>query len=744
MLRIDKQQTLEGVTVYGDGDDPTKFYLLPSYPTYHRNPDGTPSFRFIMYRNPVDHEGGDQGGGYCIFSTELAVSPEKEKKIRSALQNQIKDEVDGEQAEVKLASPRFTDGSVNLLIMENKELVEAVGGSGKPSLVNKNVATFNAELSPEGAALFESALQGEGGSVGVEYDLSFKARLPPLKAEVWFSASKFYDFVKSRETEERSRGFFVKAVHSLFGGRTDDTKKVREEIRETMRQNEFGGVDITFQGLPSDMSSDKKQKIKGNVRDWAWRTLEDAMKRMAIDGIKKATSGQKKVPKNATDFKRTIDKNAYSSFRQTYTEQHVVDWDVHPNGILPSITSLKDEDGNPIKWEDHASKVDLDHAFFNELNVQVRVNADFDALSLHSVEVKMDYPHGEEAKTEEFAFDNPDTVHTFRSRMADGKDTYRYAYEVNYQGESRTFSSSEQETDERVLTVGVDDVGVLAVDVEPGDLNFEQVNQVQLTLQYEDSANNIGPIERQYTIDKDNQRHQLKEVVFEPVKEPYRYRMKYFMTDGREYELDWKEARADTLYVNDPFSATKTYSIRAVGDLKNDIQDIFLDLEYRDDTNDYAKSTSIALDSEQSFYDWAVPVIDETQGALTYSGTITYQDGTQEEIPSQTTDDDTIMVGSKVEDRLEVDVIADLVDWSNVELVKVDLAYQDAANDITEDESLVFRGQENTTKSWTVDLENEQKTEYTWQATFYRAEDGKKETNQKTTSEDTIVLEMPQ
>lgn len=744
MLRIDKQQTLEGVTVYGDGEDPTKFYLLPSYPSYHRNPDGTPNFRFIMYRNPVDHEGGDQGGGYCIFSTELAVPPEKKKKIRSALQNQVKDESSDGQAEVELASPRFTDGSVNLIIMENEELVEAVGGSGKPSLVNKNVATFNTELSPEGAALFWSALQGQGGSVGVEYDLTFKAKLPPLRAKVWFSASKFYDFYKSRETEERARGFLNKAAHSLFGGRTDDTKKVTEEVRETISQFEFGGAKVTFQGLPSDMSSDKKQKIKGNVRDWAWRKLEDAMKRMAIDGIKKATDGQKKVPKDATDFERTIEKNAYSSFEQTYTEQHAVDWDVYPNGILPNITNLKDKEGNPIKWEDHASKVDLDHEFFNELNVQVRVNADFDALSLHSVEVKMDYPHGEEAKTEEFAFDNPDTVHTFRSRMADGKDTYRYSYEVNYQGESQTLTSSEKETDERVLTVGVGDVGVLSVDVEPGDLNFEQVNQVQLTLRYEDSANNIGPIERQYTIDKDNQSHQLKEVVFEPVKEPYRYRMKYFMADGREYELDWKEARADTLYVNDPFSATKTYSIRAVGNLEDDIQDIFLDLEYRDDKNDYTKTKSIALDSDQSFHDWAVPVIDEGQGKLTYSGTITYRDGTQEEIPSQTTDDDTITVGSEVEERLEVEVIADLVDWSAIDLVKVDLSYEDSKNGITEDESLVFRGQENTTQTWKVDLENKQKTEYTWQATFYRAENGQKETSEKTTSEDTIVLEMPQ
>ena len=46
------------------------------------------------------------------------------------------------------------------------------------------MATFAVELSPEGAAVFEAAMQGKGASmVSVVYDLYFWVKLPPLTAD---------------------------------------------------------------------------------------------------------------------------------------------------------------------------------------------------------------------------------------------------------------------------------------------------------------------------------------------------------------------------------------------------------------------------------------------------------------------------------------------------------------------------------------------------------------------------------
>lgn len=743
MLCLHKQQTLAGdVTVYEDHQDPHKYYYVPSEARFHRNDDGSLNFRFLKYRNPVDLESGDQGGGYCVFATELVLPDEKREKLRSQLQEQVGGSGTG-GADIKIATPTFTAGSVDLLMHEGENLVESVQATGEPSLIGNHVATFNATLSPEGARFFESGLQGEGGFVAVNYDLQFYARLPTIRGFVKFDADSFYDFTKERETVERKRGWVNKVWNGLFGGRTDDTKKVRKEVRETLTKNDIGKVEFDFP-RPPNMSDEAWDKLTSDIREWGWTTLEEAVKRMAQDGIKKVTKGQKKVPKDVTDFEMTVDKNVFKNFRRRYNEQQAVQFSPGTlGGVVPNITNLKDADGTPIQWSDYASTVDLDDPFFDELNVQIRVNADFESLPLHSVEVEMDYPHGDEARTREYAFDGPDTVHTFQSRMADGKDTYRYSYQVNYQGQAAAFQSEVQETDERVLTVGVDDVGILLVDVEAGDLNFEQVDQVQVTLRYDDSSNDVSLIERQFTVNEENSSHQLREVILAPVQQPYEYRMKYFMSDGREYEVAWKEGKAETLYVNDPFRATRTYSVRAIGDLKNDIQDIFLDLEYRDETNDYTKNTSIALNSDQSFHNWEIPVIDEAQGSLEYGGMIVYQDGTQEKIPSQETDDTTIMVGERVAGRLEVQVVGDLIDWTKTKLVKVDLQYEDSANGISEDHGLIFRKDGETTQTWTVDLEDKQKKEYSWKATFYMKQGEPRSTKKSKTSQSTLVLEMP-
>ena len=117
-----------------------------------------------------------------------------------------------------------------------------------------------------------------------------------------------------------------------------------------------------------------------------------------------------------------------------------------------------------------------------------------------------------------------------------------------------------------------------------------------------------------------------------------------------------------------------------MGDLDGDIDTIFGDFKYVDETNVYTKTTSIALSKANPFFDWSFPAIDPASGKVFYSGNIRFKNGQVEPIPDSDTSKDTILIGKKVEDTLEVEVLADLLDFSQVRLAKVSLKYEDPAN----------------------------------------------------------------
>jgi hypothetical protein len=91
---------------------------------------------------------------------------------------------------------------------------------------------------------------------------------------------------------------------------------------------------------------------------------------------------------------------------------------------------------------------------------------------------------------------------------------------VNYKGESRVFESSEREHEGNDLKINVDELGLWLVDVEVGDMNFDQVGRAVLTLEHPEVEPGIPPVSR-FQIDKDNRKFAVKELLLRPV-QPYK------------------------------------------------------------------------------------------------------------------------------------------------------------------------------------------------------------------------------
>lgn len=727
MLQIDKVQQIQDVTVYGDDKNDFTFYLVPQTPRF-RMENGKPVFKFVKYRE-LRKEGNDLFGGVCAFDTEFVVAPDKLAAVKAELQKTVDNRYQqrGQQPPQIVIGPlTYTAGTANLNIGEGGTLVEKVRGAGKPSLYGNNVATFWVELTKAGATVFEQALQGQGGFVSVVYDLKIWAKLPAVTARGWWHASQFYAFVQEINTEEN---FW-----------SEDSYE--ESIRETLRKREVMGTEFSFIGNPA-LSAADQLKMEQEIRAAVTRQLEDAVERNMLKEIEKTDPDTKSLreDQNIEDIKRTVSKTQVADVNISFKESQVIQWNIVPQGLLPNITTMKGPDGKPFNWKDYALDVDLNDPFFQTLEVSVRVNADFANLPIFNVEAKLSYPSGPDKPVQEYVFSSPDDVGKFRTFVANNNRKYKFVYQVNYKGDSRVYSSEEVETDDTQLTINVDDLGILVVDIAPGDINFTQVKQAQMTVRYEDQG--ITPIERQFTLTPDKNSYQIREVIFKARTQPIRYSVKYFMTDGREYEVKDKEQDAPQIYINDPFSAMKTVGLRAVGDLNARIQSIMVDLIYKDAANNnYTQTKSMALSKATPFFDWTFPVIDENAGEVKYSGTIQYMDGTTQDIPETVAKRSTIQLGDMVADRLEIMVVPDLVDFTKVKLVNVSLHYIDSANQVEERKDLIFKAGEQA-KNWVVDLKNKNAREYKWSARFFMADGTRREITEQPGQGETVILEVP-
>lgn len=737
MIRIDKQEIFSEVpevTVWADDKSEQTFYVLPTSPRF-RIQNGNPVFKFIKYRLPIDRPDGRKGGGYVFFDTEITVPDDQMAKVTELLQkrvneNHTKAKRPGPPPKVQFGTITYSSGTVRLLLEENGTLIEKVRSAGKPSLYGRNVACFALELTPEGATIFEAAMQGQGASaVSVVYDLRFWVKLPPVTATVDFNSQRLYDYLKTVDLEV-----------SFW---TED--HYRENLRELLIESQAGIAKVHY-------DSPLPPTVEKNLDEWAQRTLEDILARQTQQAAAEQNPG--KVDPNKL-FEKTLEDlggDDLDNFHQSITQHKLVDihmkfakhsaveWNLAPQGTLPTLTSLKDGKGQPIKWQDYALLIDGDDPFFKQINVNMQVNADFANLPLHSVELHLEYPKaGGKKEIGEYRFTSPNDTSRFSTFMDNNNQEYTYWYEVNYKGQARTFKSKPIKTDEKLLTVNVDDTGILNLDINTGDIDFDQVRVAQVDIRY--PAGKGTPLAQQkFTIDRDRQSHRLQKVIFGEINQPYEYRVKYVMGDGKEIETGPVEEYSKPLIVDDPFSEIRSVTVRASGNLQEKVETIFVDLSYVDGKNNYRQSKSVALDMNTPAEEWLIPVIKGAQGELKYSGLIRYFDGTEEPIAETTADRPTILVGPSVRDVLEIMVLPDFMfDNPDVRLVRVALSYSDPAHGVNERKDFTFRPGDSE-QFWTVELKDKSKTDFTWKATFFL--NGSQPSVGATTSDLTVIPQL--
>ena len=719
MIRIDQELNVENVTVYRDEVQRNRFYVLPNQPRFRLDDNGKPVFKFIKYRDPVIHPDGVKGGGFVIFDSEFVVPDNKLQKVQKQLEYLLAAEKITEPVEI--CDFTYTRGTATLQLLDSGgALVQKIQSAAKPSLFGHNVCSFTAELSPLGASVIEASMQGQGGVAQVIYDLYFVVKVPPIGGHVWFRAEKFYSFWQQID----------KTDDHWWNGNSGEMGDTR---REQFRSSDSGGVDFEFDWVLPD--ADQDSKIKNKIRDWGWSTLDDAVKRLTLsDPTANTDTG---LPDGVHHVTRDFSTDKTASFDRWFRESDAVEWHVVPQGTLPNITTMPG-----VKWNDYAVTVNANDDFFKTLNVSVGVSADFKKFGLNSVDVHLQYDQGatHAVSNPDPHFTSPDQRAQFQSFIENNYWKYKYRFTVHYEGEAQAFDSGLIETDRTGLTVDVGDLGVLYVDVNAGSIDWGQVAQAEVVLQYEDSSASIDQIEARCVLTKSSPHYTWQKVIHAQRTKPYRYSVHYTMSDGTEFDTDFTDADSNQLYVDDPFFP-KVVSVRSLGDFNTQVDTIFIDLQWTEKGRDPIKG-SFALSKAQPFFDWHISALTGGKGQTSYSGKIKMQSGAVVDIPLTTAASDTIYIDPDPgASFLDVSIEPAMVDWTKVKLVIVELHYGGPTDETPNKSVAVKSGAKIDSPAWHLKIKDKSKLGYDWSATYYFVDGTHKKTDPVPQTDTIVVLD---
>ena len=739
MLLLPPIDQINDVTIYADTDLDYQFYGIPNVPRLRYGPDGKWAFEFLKYREDAqrmaDSPTASRGGGYIQFDTELVVPDAVAAQIKEQLQERLDKKYQswGQKAPDVRFAPVWYVGddksAVSLITMQPKAdgtgMVMNILGTGKPSLLGNNTASFAMELSERGAALFWQACHMATLPVAVVYDLKFMGAIPAITMHVWLHSEQIHESWQS----------ISKDIDDDACGSTDES--YTNYMQEYFRKYNVAGVDINVvdPGLSADV-----QKLVKDMQDNGWSLLENTLKddmKDRFDPTKDADKGE------AGAFGNTVRDSlqAYSNDLDVfYTAKQTLPFPIHPQGSLQGFLKTPGPDGKLPDPNDFFKEISLDDPFFKMLQVRVHCNADFQNDPIYSVKVHIGY--GPTVKDLVFTDSaNSQFFQAWRDPALGNK--YKYWMEVNYKNSDRVFKTPEIQTDETQLVASVNELGILRVQFVAGSIQWDRTDNAEIHIKYEDSENNVGPSEDVFQLKPDSRTATWTRQIFAPVNNPYTYKCIFIQKTSERLETDWQSSQAPLLLIDDMYE--DHFAIQFIASSSFDhIDKIVLDMSYEDQPHNYAVADKYQLKQGQDSYSWIVPLFKGAPKQFKYRSTVAYKDGRTTQSDWKTgTGSQTVVVGEVFADRLSISCLTDLIDFTTVKLVKVVCRYQDPPNYIDASEDFVFTSATKTAPAWSVGIMDAAKRQYTYGVTYYMTDGTSRTVPDTATTDPTIVLQVP-
>jgi hypothetical protein len=725
----DDKTTLE-YTLFKDDKNPNLFYVLPNNPTFIM--DGNkPRFLFIKYRGDVSEATAKDKGGFCVFSVnldssklddpalktqavsklldpnsrivkvmkELAVDTlkmcvatvdnidqEEYEALRqklgyspqeaAALVKEYKDgkkttakdfEILPEPDKIEFSPVTFASSEAELNLKDlGKTLIERVINPASPNLLGNHSTVFTVELSVQGAALFEQTMkEGQAGSVAVIYSPKFEARLPPATVTVTYASTESAQYTQTLS-------------HDTWGNE-DAIDKKRNEFLTDKSQVDVDMGSILGMG-EGEAGQAEAAKLRTRLEDWGKKQLQEILSSKLTIDTTTLTEGQDQV----NHFSNQL--LAVSDFTRVWSESTSILYATTLSMQLPTIQSIL-APGDSL--DNYFKEINTLDPFFQDLELQVSVNTNYEQLGIFSCEVKLYYGRGiagikqdietgkidKDEKSGELKDFDPTrynlTVKAIsfnksaeaisdkiawpkeKDRNGVGINEYIYSYKINYKDSNIQYESPYYYKDSPVLTVSVVDE-VLQVEADGSNLiQWEIVNSVLFEFEYEDQAQGVSTQRYSYQL---NSKSQETKVVFKPKPigakrtQNIKYKSTFYLKDGQQITVPktgwtpYNQTGKMVIPIDDPFTSMTQYTfIPKMGEI---IDFIGITATYAATAIDFQMSKAFNFTEEES-QTWSVPVVQQNNnniGHMTYKGEMREQ-GQMKKISGDELNANTVFVG---------------------------------------------------------------------------------------------------
>jgi hypothetical protein len=615
----------------------SSFYVLPDAPRVAIDDDGGQAFRFWWYREPPAADGAAtvRAGGLLVVTVDLSPNDAERAQLRHALAQQFG--IAGGDAAVVLLPMPFVSGTVTLALAGEAggdgDFVHRVAGSGPAKLLGDEQAAFAVDLTSDGAAMAAAAIQQKLALLHVRYDLAFEYHLDGVQLRVWCDARKAQSV----------------AATQAAGGPIDAST-----LRAALVASQAAGIAIA---CDTPIAADQQAALQ-------------ALGQQLLDGALAATVVAPDG-KSARPYATSID----ATLNHTFTMAYAADQRATLDGVLPLADDAR---ASRVVVVDLANQP-------RSLDVTVVCPIDFAAGLIAAVHFFIAYdgvgPDGRPIHTAaDVAFGAGQSRFAFHTLASADQRQYRWRADVVYRDGSRA-SVPETTSDERLLVLGMDGLGVLDVQVVLGDVPLDLVEHVVVDLEYPPRG-----LAHQVVLDGAHASDGWQVVVDTVDAAALRWRATFLTADGRRVDGEWMTG-GPRVIVDAPrgLTATSTVQLVSAGDFSA-LAQIIVDLEAG--AGDAAQFSFTQAGQVQR---WSPHVDPAAPLAYRARFTIVAADGTSRVIDWSPQDSPLLVVSDRTT-TFQVQVVPKLLDlggaWS---AAVVSLEHVDTAEAIDDRDTLVLR-----------------------------------------------------
>lgn len=679
MLTLTGVRTIGKTIVYRDDADPLMFYYLPGRPSVALDENGKPSFSLVWYRRDLGRLSEEErrtrlGGGILTMSVELAISEQEVAEIRTTLAGQLAAPGSNENRKslaesLKLSVVPIKSGHVTVGILgesgaEAGEFVLRLVGAGKVGMSGKQRASFMAKLTMDGAVLLWKEMEKDLPAIIISYELVFEHRLEAMTMWVHCDASKSYSAIQSQWrhiTDDASWSVQHRGNTTYYSFSRDQSMSASDRLAIVAHDAEASWVRIdpgTASVEPETI--DKLTQIgEDMIKEFLATTFLDQVKDVKFEpsveptlATELATQDGKKYGHHGINYYNFKESSvsATANLDHTVRTRQVLEQTEHlPNDLKGMLRGLK--------ADDFRVQIDLDTGWYKYLNVQLLCTADFAEEPVDLVKAHLSYK-GEGAlghinKVADFVF-RKDSVPQFFATYLAAEDQLAYDYEidVHYKGSAQTYSYSGK-SEETILVLDTDRMGILRVDVQAGIIDWDRIRQVLVQMSY-----GSGPQRKEieFILDAKQQTYRWIEVIGKPVDEPYTYTATFVDKNSQRWEMEPVAQRGPRLIISSDMQDSLEVALVPAGGFGpgNLLQQVVVALRYKDKENDYLVDDIITLSKDGEMKLWAVPLRNKNLRRYEYRVTVFYSDSVVREDDWRQSESNILPVGDPFGMRVQI------------------------------------------------------------------------------------------